>query len=141
MSPPQLENVSPPHGAGAKDALSSLRNAAVAVAGAGVVPVESRDRWILIDDFESQGRRYLIAQLAPSTKENPSDLFPISTPELLVVAKRANGQSLKAIALDLGLPPSTVSSALLRISKGLGAARAARLLGTRRGYKSLPTNA
>jgi len=114
--------------------LESLRDAAVAVAGAGVVSARSRDRWVLIDDFESGGRRYLVAELATgSPRTSTRNAYPISARDLLIVAKRAKGHSLKAIAIELGLPPSTVSAVLRRVSKGLGEAWAERLFGLRRG--------
>ena len=75
-------------------------------------------RWTLIDHFESDGRRYVLAQ------ENEPD--PRSGPELSprerqVLANAALGRSNKEIAYALGLAHSTVRVLLTRAARKLGA--------------------
>jgi DNA-binding CsgD family transcriptional regulator len=63
-------------------------------------------RWSLVDRFDSDGRRYLVARRnAPDVK----DPRALTTRERHVLAYAAMGQSLKLIAYSLGLSLSTVS--------------------------------
>jgi len=82
-------------------------------------------RWTLIDHFESDGRRYVLAQ------ENEPD--PRSGPELSprerqVLANAALGRSNKEIAYALGLAHSTVRVLLTRAARKLGATSRGQLL-------------
>jgi hypothetical protein len=118
--------------------MSGQRDEVVTLASTSNDFARSRDRWVLVDDFESGGRRYLIAEPATTPSGIASNAFTISALELLVVAHRAMGNSLKFIAIDIGLPPSTVSGILDRVTKGLGQRWAHRLVGTRKVSRRSP---
>jgi DNA-binding CsgD family transcriptional regulator len=95
-------------GAGKADAGRALREWHALVAG----------RWSLLDSFESDGRRYLVAR-----RNDPRLGFPraLSQRERQVAAYAARGHSNKFIAYALGLAPSTVSSHLTAAMRRLGA--------------------
>jgi DNA-binding CsgD family transcriptional regulator len=74
-------------------------------------------RWTLIDHFERNGRRYVLAQ------ENEPDTrtcTELSSRERQVVANAAMGRSNKEIAYALGLADSTVRVLLTRAARKLG---------------------
>lgn len=77
-------------------------------------------RWSLSDHFESDGRRYILAYVnspaAPAVR-------PLSELERQVLSCSALGKANKLIAHELGVPLSTVSSALKRAAAKLGAQR------------------
>lgn len=75
-------------------------------------------RWSLLDSFESDGRRYLVAR-----RNDPRLGFPraLSERERQIAAYAARGHSNKFIAYALGLAPSTVSSHLTAAMRRLGA--------------------
>lgn len=93
---------------GRADAARALREWNALVAG----------RWSLLDSFESDGRRYLVAR-----RNDPRVGFPrgLSQRERQVAAYAARGHSNKFIAYALGLAPSTVSSHLSAAMRRLGA--------------------
>ncbi len=66
-------------------------------------------RWSLVDRFDSDGRRFLIARRNQPTVPSPSAL---THRERQVAAYAALGHTNKRIAYTLGLAPSTVSSHL-----------------------------
>lgn len=70
-------------------------------------------RWQLIDHFDSEGRRYVIARRAPK-----GDL--LSRDEQLLLRRRAHGEALKVLAFDLGTSVSAVSRRLARAMRKLG---------------------
>ncbi|HWB78217.1 MAG TPA: LuxR C-terminal-related transcriptional regulator [Nannocystaceae bacterium] len=74
-------------------------------------------RWSLLDRFESDGRRYLVAR-----RNDPEirGLRPLSQPERQVLALAALGWSNKEIAYALGVAASTVSSHLRAAMRRLG---------------------
>lgn len=74
-------------------------------------------RWSLVDRFDSDGRRYLIARRNDPTVAWPSSL---SERERQVAAFAALGHTNKRIAYTLGLSPSTVSSHLRSAMRRLG---------------------
>ena len=74
-------------------------------------------RWSLLDQFESDGRRYLVARrndLVPTVAK------PLTHRERQVLSHAALGYTNKEIAYALGLAPSTVSSHLVRGLRTLG---------------------
>lgn len=77
-----------------------------------------RGRWSLVDRFESDGRRYLVARRNDPDVAAPREL---SRRERQVLAYAALGYSNKHIAYTLGLAPSTVSSHLCNAMRRVGA--------------------
>ncbi len=75
-------------------------------------------RWSLVDHFDHDGRRYVVA------KRNPPEVRPwheLTEREAVVVAFVAQGQTHKIIAYQLGLSPSAVGESLRRACRKLGA--------------------
>jgi len=66
-------------------------------------------RWVLVDRFESGGRRFLVARPSTRGAGAPTSLSPVETVCALRVAM---GCSSKLIAYELGLAESTVSTHL-----------------------------
>lgn len=66
-------------------------------------------RWSLVDRFDTDGRRYIIARRNDPALGTPR---PLSARQQQVLVLAALGRSNKEIAYELGLAPSTVSSAL-----------------------------
>lgn len=64
-----------------------------------------RARWSLVDHFETNGERYVVARLNPPESIVLGVLAPR---ERHVLAYAAAGHSNKLIAYDLGISPSTV---------------------------------
>jgi DNA-binding CsgD family transcriptional regulator len=82
-------------------------------------------RWTLVDRFESDGRRYILA------RENESDPVAravLSARERQVVANAALGRSNKEIAYALGLAHSTVRVLLARAARKLRVSTRAELV-------------
>ena len=76
-------------------------------------------RWSLVEHFDTDGRRYVVARVnEPAT--NP--LLDLTERERLVVGLAANGRSNKLIAYEIGVALSTVSTLLSRAQAKLGAA-------------------
>jgi DNA-binding CsgD family transcriptional regulator len=75
-------------------------------------------RWTLIDHFDSDGRRYVVAA---SNETQSRSLRALSPRERQVVAYAALGHQNKLIAYELGLSPSTVGVLLGRAARKLGA--------------------
>jgi DNA-binding CsgD family transcriptional regulator len=75
-------------------------------------------RWSLVDSFERDGRRYLMAR-----RNDPRLEFPraLSQRHRQIVAYAASGHSNKYIAYALGLAPSTVATHLAAAMLRLGA--------------------
>jgi DNA-binding CsgD family transcriptional regulator len=74
-------------------------------------------RWSLVDHFDSDGRRYLLAH-----RNDPGapDVRGLTLKERQVIAYVAAGHSNKVIAYELGLSMSTVSGHLARAKRKLG---------------------
>lgn len=82
-------------------------------------------RWSLVERFESDGRRYLIAQRNdPTTRA----LRALTERERKVVALTALGHPLKIAAYELGLSESTVSLTLRRAMDKMGVTTRAALI-------------
>lgn len=75
-------------------------------------------RWSLVERFESDGRRYIVAR-----RNDPLVLDPraLSLRERQVAAYAVRGHPIKLIAYELGLRPSTVSTHLKSAMRKLGA--------------------
>ncbi len=74
-------------------------------------------QWSLVDRFESDGRRYLIAQRnSPDVAKRKA----LSVNETQVASFRAMGHSMKLIGYELGLPVSSVSKLLTDAAAKLG---------------------
>jgi DNA-binding CsgD family transcriptional regulator len=74
-------------------------------------------RWSLVDQFDSDGRRYVIAKRNEAAGTQPRQLSPR---ERQVLAYASLGHSNKVIAYELGLSASTVRVLLTRASRKLG---------------------
>jgi DNA-binding NarL/FixJ family response regulator len=83
-------------------------------------------RWSLLDRFESDGRRYLVARRNDDEVRDPRGL---TTREQQIAARAALGHSNKLIAYELGVSPSTVATFLTRALKKLGCTTRAELRG------------
>ncbi len=77
-------------------------------------------RWTLVDRYERDGRRYLVAHKNDPDAPDPRVLTPR---ERQVVGFAALGLSNKAIAYELGISPSTVGVLLGRAAAKLGTSR------------------
>lgn len=75
-------------------------------------------RWSLVDHFDHDGRRYLVARRNDPQPSSPR--HELSKRELQVSALAALGHSNKLIAYELGLATSTVSAYLVSASRKLG---------------------
>lgn len=74
-------------------------------------------RWSLVDQFESDGRRYLVA--VPNRPEVPSARLFTST-EARILGAMLMGHPNKLIAYELGIAPSTVGTHIARAAAKLG---------------------
>jgi len=73
-------------------------------------------RWSLVDEFDSDGRRFVVAR-----RNDPGAVTPaLSEREHQVAAHLAMGQSNKLIAYQLGVSLSTVGTYVRRIANKLG---------------------
>ena len=78
-------------------------------------------RWTLVDQFESDSKRFVVARVNEPKLEERASLSPR---ERHVAALVALGRSNKEIAYELGMSAPTVASHLHRICKKLGVTRA-----------------
>jgi DNA-binding CsgD family transcriptional regulator len=120
-----------------KSARDALRNAAIALERSRgplrrTAPDDALDawralvqaRWTLVDQFERDGRQYVLA------RRNDPEVPPVerlSLREKQVVAFVALGHSNKLIAYELGIAASTVGALLWRAAAKLGARSRAEL--------------
>jgi DNA-binding CsgD family transcriptional regulator len=74
-------------------------------------------RWTLVDSFESDGRRYVVAR---ENQAQGPQLGPLTGRERQVVLQAALGQSNKEIAYLLGISHSTVRVLIARAARRLG---------------------
>lgn len=75
-------------------------------------------RWTLVDRFERDGKRYILAQ---ENSHEVTGLRELSPRERAVLAATAAGHHDKLIAYELGLAPSTVRVLIFRAIRKLGA--------------------
>ena len=76
-----------------------------------------RGAWSLVQHFDRDGRRYLVAV---RTERGARKAPPLSARERDVCARVAKGHSNKVIAYDLGISLSTVAGYIATSSKKLG---------------------
>ena len=69
--------------------------------------------WSLIDQFDSDGRRYVIAERCSLARR-------VSRPEWRMLVARARGSALKVIAFDLGISVPAASRRIRRAMERLG---------------------
>jgi DNA-binding CsgD family transcriptional regulator len=81
-------------------------------------------RWTLLDHFDSDGRRFLVARENSPSVHQPSALTAL---ERAIAASAALGRSQKLIAYELGLNPALVSSTLASAVQKLGVRSTAEL--------------
>jgi DNA-binding CsgD family transcriptional regulator len=84
-----------------------------------------RARWSLVDHFEHDGKRYLLAQ---RNDPEPGPVALLSTRERQVVALAAIGHANKMIGYELGISVSTAGVLLSRAAKKIGAQSRADLI-------------
>jgi DNA-binding CsgD family transcriptional regulator len=82
-------------------------------------------RWTLVDHFESDGRRYLVARRNAPKVESWG---PLTNRESQVLRYASLGQSNKVIAYDLGISDATVRVLIARAAKKLGCRTRAELI-------------
>jgi len=82
-------------------------------------------RWSLVDQFEADGKRFLLAQ---SNEAPTADVAFLSERERQVVALAAMGHANKMIAYELGIAISTVGVLLGRAARKFGATKRAALI-------------
>jgi len=75
-------------------------------------------RWSIVDQFESDGKRLLVAV---ANAPEPTPVAKLSARESHVLARIAKGQTTKHVAYELGIADSTVRVLLLRAMRTLGA--------------------
>lgn len=138
IDPSKADVVDATGGARAADALQALRDGAIRVDRArGRLrrdnPKEAlemweplmRERWSLVDWFDSDDRRYLLAVPNAPDVEDPRNLTPR---ERQVVAHAVMGESHKIIAYRLGVSRPTVTNALRSAMRKLGVTTQAELV-------------
>ena len=84
-----------------------------------------RGRWTLVDDFEREGSRYLVARANGPAARGPTLL---STRERQVLEQLVLGHTDKLVAYELGLSHSTVRVLVARARAKLGAKTRAELI-------------
>jgi DNA-binding NarL/FixJ family response regulator len=82
-------------------------------------------RWSLIEHFDTDGRRFLVARKNDADAMGPA---AVSARERQVLLGRARGLSLKLISYDLGLSIGSVSKVLRSAMDKLGLANEAELI-------------
>jgi DNA-binding CsgD family transcriptional regulator len=82
-------------------------------------------RWSLVDQFESDGRRYVVAH---RNSPLPRRVLALTLRERQVVAHRVAGHASKVAAYALGISPATVSGALRSAMLKLGVRNVQQLL-------------
>ena len=73
-------------------------------------------RWTLVDSFDKDGKRWLVAKENNASSSSSDSLQPR---ERDVALGAAAGRSLKLMAYELGLPLGTVASTLSRVMRKL----------------------
>jgi DNA-binding CsgD family transcriptional regulator len=95
-------------------------------------------RWSLLDQFDSDGRRFVVAKCNAITSRAWSVL---SEREAQIVACIAEGQAPKLIAYQLGLSTATVHADLSRIMRKLSVGSRLELITAYRAHRSEPETA
>lgn len=128
---------------------AALRDAAVRVDRARGGPMKSdagdalslwrcvvERRWTILDRFESDGRRYVVAY--PNAPDPRVRLEMLTPRERAAAMGAAMGHSNKVIAYELGVSESTVSTLLTRAARKIGAGNRVELVRTLRGVPHEP---
>lgn len=84
-----------------------------------------RGRWTLVDWFDADGRRFIIAKQTPPRRGYPRGL---TKRERQVTLSAALGQSSKVTGYELGISPSRVSALLKAAMRKLGVRTKAQLV-------------
>jgi DNA-binding CsgD family transcriptional regulator len=92
-------------------------------------------RWSLVDRFERDGRRYVVAR---RNTPDPASPLALSLRERQVLGHLMQGDSLKMTVYALGLSPATVSEAARTAMLKLGVRSVAELVGVRLASGALP---
>lgn len=71
-------------------------------------------RWAIVRMFDQDGHRHVVAE------RRPGEATPLTPLERVVLERRANGEALKVIAIDLGLSIATISRRLKSGMRKLG---------------------
>lgn len=95
-------------------------------------------RWSLVDTFESDGRRYVVARENGPTPPRPAAL---TLRERQVVGYASLGHENKAIAYELGIAHNTVKVLMARAAAKLGARSRADLIARYRAMCGVPREA
>jgi DNA-binding CsgD family transcriptional regulator len=116
--------------AAAPEALKQLRSAVLAVEGIRARQSTDDDvarlqgwkalvagRWSLIDSFEENGRRYIVAH---ENEPRPPGLDALTKRERQIIGYAALGHDNKVIAYDMGIAHSTVRVLVARAASKLG---------------------
>jgi DNA-binding CsgD family transcriptional regulator len=82
-------------------------------------------RWTLVDSFEQDGKRYVVAR---ENRPRGGGIDGLTPTESNVVAYAARGMTTKEIAYSLGISASTVRVLLMRASRRCGVGRRSDLL-------------
>jgi DNA-binding CsgD family transcriptional regulator len=90
----------------------------------GLWPGLVSGRWSLVDRFERDGRRYVVAR---RNQPNPAGPLTLSLRERQVLGHLVQGDSMKMTAYSLGLKPSTISSYAQSVCLKLRVRRVAQL--------------
>ena len=78
--------------------------------------------WALVDEFEHGGRRYYVALARPTESSDA-----LSSEESALLRQRAEGVSVKALAIDSGVSEATNSRRVRRAMRKLGVESQAQL--------------
>ncbi|MCB9736866.1 MAG: response regulator transcription factor [Deltaproteobacteria bacterium] len=76
--------------------------------------------WSMVDRFDRDGRRYLIAKRNPPAEVSAALVSKLTLREKQVAVLAATGASNKLIGYELGLTASTVATHLQRAARKLG---------------------
>jgi DNA-binding CsgD family transcriptional regulator len=90
-------------------------------------------RWSLVDQFDHDGRRFVVAKRNEIT---PRGWNALSDREAQILAYFAEGQSPKLIAYQLGLSPAKVTGALTRTMRKLSVSSRFELITAYRAHRS-----
>ena len=102
----------------AMDYARSRRGREDALRALGNWQAQLGDDWVLVDTFERDGRRFVLAM---EKRSSVPGFELLSLREREVVLKALQGLHNKAIAYDMGLAPSTVRVLMARATAKVGA--------------------
>ena len=97
-------------------------------------PALVEGRWSLVDTFESDGRRFIVARHNTSEPQDPRALSPDAR---RVAALLARGLANKEIGYELGLSPSRVAGIVADVMRSLGASTRLEVIARREGADAM----